>query len=191
MKDLRGLKIHCDNEEEKKELLKEATKQEFVWCCGGEKPLEWSDALRISSYRFSNIKEIVNRENDKLGCISYKEYKAMSGFTKADLKPCMVVVFRNGDKAMVGMDKNGMCLDFQNRVQCLHVKDINDDLSFPNSSGYDIVKVFGYSEYAHYSTDKNSERDLIWEDNSVKISVSDAEEELSKLSGKKYKIIKE
>ena len=188
MKDLRGLKIHCETKEEKKELLEEATKQGFGWYACGQKPLELKISLEVNNYTFYEDKTITHNTSDT--CIFYKEYKA-SGFTKADLKPCMVVVLRDGHRALVGMTKYGTCIDFQNRYQCLIVNEYNDDMTFPDSPSNDIVKVFGYAKLGFESIDVNAKRDLIWKDNSVKISISDAEEELNKLSGKKYKIVKE
>lgn len=125
MKDLRGLKIYCDNIKEKRELLEEATNQGFVWINCGKKPLVYENALRTNNYCFHVDKKMSCCES---GCISYKEYKAMSEFTKADLKPCMVVVRRNGVIAGVVENKNGLCLQNARKTILCYMSEYRDDL---------------------------------------------------------------
>lgn len=189
MKDLKGLKIHCDTQEEKKELLEEATKQGYVWYASGCKPLKFVMALNNNNYHFDEDMTITHSADD---CISYKEYKAMSVFTKADLKPCMVVVLKDGSVNIVTQYKKGIALIDDNDTWD-SLNRYSDDLHCKGNDNYDILQIYGFSDCI-YDSMKISiiDRPLLWErKEETEMSISDAEEELSKLSGKKYKIVKE
>jgi hypothetical protein len=193
VKDLKGLKIHCDTQEEKKELLEEATKQGFVWCCGSEKPLEWSDALKISSYKFSDndFKEIMNRENAKSRCISYKEYKAMPVFTKADLRPCMVVEIEYENETFLAMicfnSKNELCVS-SSRFWCPLVE-LNDDMVCENAI---IKKVYGCSYSDKWAYELSTDyRKLLFERKEEPKTEEMTLAEVCKALGKNIKIVKE
>lgn len=161
MKDLKGLKIHCDTQEEKKELLEEATKQGFVWWYSKNKPTENPLLSQDNNYVFYENKTMCC---GGINCISYKEYKAMSEFTKADLKPCMVVEFRNGEKAVVGMNNSGICFDYQDGISGTYAEECNEDLTSRIGENLDIMVVFGYCPYASGNSKNNTSlRPILWE----------------------------
>jgi hypothetical protein len=188
VKDLRGLKIHCDTQEEKKELLEEATKQGFKWC-SGSRPLEWRNALIVNYYSFFGDMRISQGTLDI--CISYKEYKAMSVFTKADLKPCMVVELECENQTILAMictnSKNELCVS-SSQCWCPLVQ-FNDDMVCENTI---IKKVYGFSysnKCAHeLSTDC---RKLLFERKEESETVEMTVAEISKALGKNIKIVKE
>ena len=190
MKDLKGLKIHCDTQEEKKELLEEATKQGFVWWCSKNKPLEWNGVLSDMKFRFYEDKTM---SCDTMDCISYKEYKAMSGFTKADLKPCMVVVLKDGSVNIITQYKNDIALiddndtwDSLNRYSDdLHCKGKGND-------NYDILQIYGFSDYICDSMKISIiDRPLLWERKEEPKTEEMTLAEVCKALGKNIKIVKE
>lgn len=189
MKDLKGLKIHCDNEEEKRELLEEATKQGFKWGSGHE-PLEYKKALQENDFDFCFEKRIFCDTTD---CISYKEYKAMSEFTKADLKPCMVVVRRNGCVAGIIELQDGINLQTANGSTLCLINEYGDDLTKTNlgfcGRAHDIMQVYGFGAGKfEISTDN---RPLLWERKEEPQTEEMTLVEVCKALGKNIKIVKE
>ena len=188
MKDLKGLKIHCDNDEEKKDLLEEATRQGFVWGFSGNKPLETYNVFARNDFRFDKK---LNLYFNADCCISYKEYRAMSEFTKADLKPCMVVVRRNGVIAGVVENKNGLCLQNARKTILCYMSEYRDDLKKKDikDSEFDIVRVYGFGLYEFdISTDN---RPLLWERKEEPQTEEMTLSEVCKALGKNIKIVKE
>ena len=187
MKDLKGLKINCDNDKEKRELLEEATKQGFTWMSCGKKPLVYENALRTNGYGFHVDKKMSCYESD---CISYKEYKAMSEFTKADLKPCMVVVRRNGEVCGVSENQLGMFLQNARGTCFCQISDYGNDL-IKSKDDYelDIMQVYGLARLNNAISVEN--RPLLWERKEEPQVEEMTLSEVCKALGKNIKIVKE
>ena len=189
MKDLKGLKIHCDTQEEKKELLEEATKQGFGWYACGQKPLELKTSLEVNNYTFYEDKTITHNTSDT--CISYKEYKAMSGFTKADLKPCMVVEIERENKTILSMictnSKDELCVSGESFWCPLY--EFGDDMIYSKNI---IKKVYGFcsSNRNAWAVSKN-DRKLLWERKEEPQTEEMTLAEVCKALGKNIKIVKE
>lgn len=105
-------------------------------------------------------------------------------FTKADLKPGMVVEYRNGSKAVfingIFMEKHGW----------MPISDYYDDLinvrDLSCSSHYDICRVYNSKAFAVDNLFKPECLELIWERKEVKeMTVAEIEEKL----GYKVKVI--
>ena len=191
MKDLKGLKIHCDNDEEKRELLEEATKQGFTWMSCGKKPLVYGNELRTNDYGFHVDKKMSCCESD---CISYKEYKAMSEFTKADLKPCMVVELRNRVIAIIGQCESGISIDWANGCQCLTINGYDECLNYIDKSknNFDILGVYGYSNCPYNTTKVTKEnRKLLFKRKEEPKAEEMTLSQVCELLGKNIKIVKE
>lgn len=191
MKDLRGLKIHCDTQEEKKELLEEATKQGFIWWNTRELPCLWKGSLYQDSFRFYDDKTMTYGVSD---CISYKEYKAMSGFTKADLKPCMVVELRNRDIAIIGQCESGLSIDWANGCKRLSINRYDECLNYIDKSknNFDILGVYGYSNCPYNTTKVTKEnRKLLFKRKEEPQTEEMTLAEVCKALGKNIKIVKE
>ena len=187
MKDLKGLKIHCDNDEEKRELLEEATKQGFVWGSSVYKPLETYNVFARNDFRFDKK---LNLYFNADCCISYKEYKAMSGFTKADLKPCMVVFRRNGEVCGVSENQLGMFLQNARGTCFCQISDYGNDL-IKSKDDYelDIMQVYGLARLNNAISVEN--RPLLWERKEEPQVEEMTLSEVCKALGKNIKIVKE
>lgn len=190
MKDLKGLKIHCDNEEEKKELLEEATKQGFVWDNTELELLKPDWALKVNNLSFAK-KMKVRHSYDDIKCISYKEYKEMSVFTKDDLKPCMVVEIERENKTFLSMictnSNDELCVSGEGFWCPLY--EFGDDMIYLKNI---VKKVYGFcsSNRNAWAVSKN-DRKLLWERKEEPETVEMTVEEVCKALGKNIKIVKE
>lgn len=168
-------------------MLEEATKQGFKWCSGHE-PLEYKKALQENDFDFCFEKRIFCDTTD---CISYKEYKAMSEFTKADLKPCMVVVLKDGSVNIVTQYKNDIALiDYNDKWDGLNR--YSDDLHCKGNDNYDVVQIYGFSEYICDSMKISTiDRPLLWKSKEEPQTEEMTISQICKALGKNIKIVKE
>jgi hypothetical protein len=117
------------------------------------------------------------------------EFVEVTQFTKADLKPCMVVILRNSHLYMVGMTKNGeICLDRMDGYRASYWKELKDDMRSSVNNDFDIVKVYSSTDYAsncHILSTSN--RELLWE----RIEKSPQQIKLEELENKQREIADE
>lgn len=105
-------------------------------------------------------------------------------FTKADLKPGMVVEYRNGEKALY---INGIFMEFNT---WMNVTDFKEDLTYLHTKCdhyLDICKVYNSKAFTFKNLLDSDNMELIWErkDEAKEMTVAEIEEKL----GYKVKIV--
>jgi hypothetical protein len=106
-------------------------------------------------------------------------------FTKADLKPCMVVVRRDG--SVCGIFQAGGILKMQENLKIVncHLGAYKDDLTSFNGSKYDVMQVFDFADDRFDISTEN--RELLWE----RIEKSPQQIKLEELENKQREIADE
>ena len=112
-------------------------------------------------------------------------------FTKADLKPCMVVELRNKWIARIEEVKGGLGVSVVNKeTDWSELCDYNEDLTcaWASDKSWDIMKVYGFCDYGCGKYLLNTEnRKLLWE----RIEKSPTQLKLDELENKQREIADE
>jgi len=89
------------------------------------------------------------------------KFEEVKQFTKADLKPCMMVEIRDGRLLEVKITKEGFIL-YNNYHKIISQKYINEDLMSADSK-YDFMKVYDIPSNNDSSFSDINNRELLWE----------------------------
>ena len=112
-------------------------------------------------------------------------------FTKADLKPCMVVELRNKWIARIEEVNGGLCVSVVNKeTDWSELCDYNEDLTYAwaGDKSWDIMKVYGFCDYGCGKFLLNTEcRELLYE----RIEKSPQQIKLEELENKQREIADE
>lgn len=85
-------------------------------------------------------------------------------FTLDDLKVGYLVELRDGSGNMVMEATEGKVLIKEYNGYYLELNAYNNNLNYDGNSDYDIIKVYGFDEFAYKTLDFNTEdRELLWE----------------------------
>ena len=110
-------------------------------------------------------------------------------FTKSELKPCMLVQFRNGDLRIVAKANGDLIFVDPNTGKVGEESYYSDTLENMSSCERDIVAVYGYKKlYVDALVCDTKHRDLIWE-REEKVEEMTLEQVCKEL-GKTIKIVK-
>lgn len=114
-------------------------------------------------------------------------------FNKDDLKPFQVVEFRNGELAIVCEVNTGKVLgNINNEGTYVRLSDYLDNLKTNNEPMYDIVKVYGYSDWVRSAfTVAIEDRELLWERDKVNPRIKELEDEIKSKNDELVKLIDE
>ena len=119
------------------------------------------------------------------------EFVEVTQFTKADLKPCMVVELRNKWIARIEEVKGGLCVSVVNKeTDWSELCYYNEDLTcaWARYKSWDIMKVYGFCDYGCGKYLLNTEnRKLLWE----RIEKSPTQLKLEELENKQREIADE
>lgn len=124
--------------------------------------------------------------------------EGLAEFTKDDLKPCMVVILRDGSIGIVGEVIGGKNILFDND-EYIPFEDIMDDLTIYDSTEIDqcideeldIMKVYDVNKYSFDMLEiGTSNRELLWERAEAPKPEEMTLAEVCKALGKEIKIVK-
>lgn len=112
----------------------------------------------------TDVEEFLERAAELKG-FTYKKEKSMKEFTINDIKPGMVVEYRNGERRLAVLIKDN--LHFLSNDKVLpNVKEIyNNDLTYRNGESLDIMKVYNVNSIYEMFGLLNNDRylNLLWE----------------------------
>ena len=182
-----GMVIRCNSEEEAQEFIKEAYKQGFKWFnhIDDEEKTHWYTGFS-EIYYYLEFNQITwgtkDFDNDSIEYSTLKEKKDI--MTKSDLQDGMVVELQNKGMYLV---HNGMLLNQKGtghmNLYCkrgYYDEEYNEDLTRPNDSNWDIVRVYKADVYSLKDMFDKEQLELIWE----------RKEDKQELSKKDKKVIK-
>jgi hypothetical protein len=115
-------------------------------------------------------------------------------FTKDDLKPFYVVEFRNGKLAIVCETNKGKILgNINNEGTYVRLSsDYSDNLQTDSEPMYDVMKVYGYSDWVRsVFTVSTEDRELLWERDKINPRIKEIEDEIKVKNDELSKLIDE
>lgn len=126
--------------------------------------------------------------NFSLGKAFGAKFEEVTQFTKADLKPCMVVVQRSGDIKIVAECKNGMVIVNKDGIYGGLEYYNKDMICCDGLNDFDIMQVYGFSVHSYAANVISIEnRPLLWE----RIEKSPTQIKLEELEQKQREIANE
>ena len=189
--------VNCKTEEQAKEFIEICYENDMQWGSNGRSATFWDRYEEEMCYEY-DIRYLYYSSKEYFGKNGYQiitfdefmeEYTGMKKqFTKDDLKPGMLVEYRDGDLRLVMPSKEGLFIITNDSYNDLKYYD-DDLLESEGESDLDIVKVYDVANNQSPNLDSllsTYNRELLWEREEVKeLTV----EEISKLLGYKVRVV--
>lgn len=185
------LAVHCRTEEEAIDFCKQMDNRGLEWSRGGNRTdcNNWGIYKKDTCYTRSMYSEIDFYKGISREIVEWRDFMK-NEFTKADLKPCMVVVLRSGDICRIEQLRDKIVICNSRNENSWNALRYDENLLYTgvSGSGWDIMEVYGFGDVG--SVDylfKIGGRELLYK----RIEKSPAQIKLEELESKQREIADE